>query len=226
MNRVDEKEEKRKRIRDRISVVLNGLLVIFTGIGSFITFTDQSVGTGLKAYGLQNLKFFTVLSNVFCGGIALVWLLWHRQKKAFPVILKLMAASAVGLTFLIVIAFLRPMYPQLQLYVNGNLWFHLIVPVTGMAEFLLLSQEEVLPFKTTLLSGLPVLVYGVCYLGNIYVNGIGIWPDTNDWYGFLKWGYPAGFLIFAVSILLEWGIALLLAFLRHCLSGQRGQGMN
>ena len=134
--------------------------------------------------------------------------------KQLPVVLKLMAASAVGLTFLIVIAFLRPMYPDLQLYTNGNFWFHLIVPLTGMTEFLLLPQEKKLPFRQTIPAAVPVLLYGVFYLNNIFINGIGVWPDTNDWYGFLGWGYPVGFVIFAVSILLEWGIAVLLRFLR------------
>jgi uncharacterized protein (DUF486 family) len=48
------------------------------------------------------------------------------------------------------------------------------------------------------------------------VNGIGEWPDTNDWYGFLNWGWPVGIAIFVFVILLNWGVAVLLRFLNIC----------
>ena len=39
---------------------------------------------------------------------------------------------------------------------------------------------------------------------NILINGIGVWPDTNDWYGFLNWGLPMGLVIFAGLCLITW----------------------
>ncbi len=35
---------------------------------------------------------------------------------------------------------------------------------------------------------LPIALYGVFYLGNIAINGIGTFPNKNDWYGFFLFG--------------------------------------
>jgi hypothetical protein len=55
---------------------------------------------------------------------------------------------------------------------------------------------------------LSPVIYGVFYLGNNIINGIGEWPDTNDWYFFLAWGYPVGILIFAVICGVIWLLGL------------------
>ena len=196
--------------RNTVSVLLNLLIVIFTCIGTFIMLTVKNGSAELTSAGAENLKYFTVLSNEFCGIVSLLWLIFRLRRKPFPVLPKLMAASAVMLTFVIVAAFLAPMYPDLNLYERSNLWFHLIVPVTGMAEFTLLETDKKIPVRYALLSALAALIYGIGYLVNILINGVGIWPDTNDWYGFLNWGYAVGIAIFAVIVIMNFGSALLL----------------
>ena len=57
---------------------------------------------------------------------------------------------------------------------------------------------------------LSPLIYGAFYLGNNLINGIGEWPDTNDWYFFLAWGYPVGILIFAVTCAVTWLLGLMM----------------
>ena len=44
------------------------------------------------------------------------------------------------------------------------------------------------------------------------------WPETNDWYGFLNWGYPIGIAIFAVIVLMDFGMAVLLMALNQLVS--------
>ena len=45
---------------------------------------------------------------------------------------------------------------------------------------------------------------------NILINGIGgPWPDTNDFYAFLNWGYPIGILIFFSITMLSFILALI-----------------
>ena len=51
-------------------------------------------------------------------------------------------------------------------------------------------------------------ISGAGYLLNNIINGIGEWPDTNDWYSFLTWGYPAGIAIFAVICAVTWLLGL------------------
>ena len=185
--------------------------------------TNSDSGAGLMSSGFANLKYFTVLSNLFCGIVALVRLVFYALSKEFSILPKLMAASATGLTFLIIAAFLQPLYPDLNLYERGNLYFHLIVPLLAMAEFLIIRTREKIPFKYTLYSALLALLYGTYYLVNILINGIGEWPDTNDWYGFLNWGFPIGIAIFAFVVLMDFGIACLLRFLNNCINKFRSK---
>lgn len=210
------KDEVGKTVhRSAISVVMNVLIAVFAVIGTVIMISHHGNGSGLSSSGIANLKYFTVLSNEFCGIVAVMWLVFTLRGKEFPVLPKLMAASAVGLTFLIVAAFLAPMYPDLNLYENSNQWFHLILPLTAMLEFMLLKTKEKIPFKYTVISALSPLVYGAGYLANILVNGKGEWPDTNDWYGFLNWGYLIGIVIFAVIVLMDFGMSVLMRALNN-----------
>ena len=204
---------KKKNTGDIISITLNIVIVLFTVIGTCVMMTSSANGTGLTTSGLRNLKYFTVLSNEFCGIVALIWLIFRLNHKKLPVLLKFMAAAAVGLTFIIVAAFLAPMYPELNLYQGGNFWFHLIIPLTAMTEFITTRIEEPIPFRYTIISAILSLIYGFGYLVNILINGIGEWPDTNDWYGFLNWGYPIGFVLFAFNVLMNWLMACLIRFL-------------
>ena len=207
-----------KKTKESVTWILNVLIIIFVIIGTFMMYTNKESGSGLMSTGLENLKYFTVLSNEFAGIVSLLWIIFGIRKKEFPAIVKLMSASGVGLTFLIIAAFLQPLYPDLNLYAGGNLWFHLIVPITAMIDFVLTDTKESIPFKYAVLSGMPALIYGTCYLANILMNGIGVWPESNDWYGFLNWGYPVGMVIFAMIVLMQFGIAVLLRFLNKIVS--------
>ncbi|MCR5291958.1 MAG: hypothetical protein K6E28_03585 [Eubacterium sp.] len=207
-------------MRKTISLILNFIIVVFGIIGTFIMFTFKGSGTGLTSSGIQNFKFFTVLSNELCVLIALAYIVFRFMKKSFPVALKLMATAAVGLTFIVVAAFLAPIYPDLNLYEGGNLWFHLIIPLTSMIEFLILENpdDKKIPFRYTFYSASFALIYGLGYLINILINGVGQWPDTNDWYGFLNWGYPIGICIFAFIVFMNWLIAVILRILNIVVS--------
>lgn len=208
-----EKEVIKTEGRECIEIILNICIIVFAGIGTVLMWKNTDSGAGLMASGFANLKYFTVLSNLFCGLVAIVRVCFSVIGRKFPVLPKLMAASATGLTFLIIAAFLQPMYPNLNLYEGGNLYFHLIVPLLAMAEFVYIETEEKIPFRYTWISSMLALAYGIYYLGNILINGIGKWPDSNDWYGFLNWGYPIGMLIFALIVAMDFGMACLLRYM-------------
>ena len=214
---------KKRDYNNICEICFNICIVIFTGIGTDLMWSNTDSGAGLMASGFANLKYFTVLSNLFCGAVALIRLIFFALSAKFSVLPKLMAASATGLTFLIIAAFLQPLYPELNLYERGNLYFHLIVPLLAMAEFLIIKTREKIPFKYTLYSAALALAYGTYYLVNILINGIGEWPDTNDWYGFLNWGFPIGIAIFAFVVLMDFGIACLLRFLNNLINKLRAK---
>ena len=204
--------------KDKVQVILNLLIVVFVGFGTYAMLTNVESGSGLTSSGIENLKYFTVLSNELCGIVALLWLVFCFMGKKQMLLAKMMGASATGLTFLIIAAFLQPMYPDLNLYKGGNFWFHLVVPLIAMLEFVLTERKEKIPFRYTIFSAALALIYGIGYLINIGLNGIGTWPESNDWYGFLNWGYPVGIAIFAVIVLMDFGIACLLRFVNRRLN--------
>lgn len=209
---INEKNTAVKEKREYILITLNVLIVIFVLIGTIVMLNNHDSSTGLTSEGIENFKYFTVLSNIFCGITSGLFLIFKFKNKQLSILVKLMAASATGLTFIIIAAFLQPLYPDLNLYKGGNLFFHLIVPIIAMIEFVLIKTEQI-PFGYTFLSAVLALVYGTGYCMNILINGKGVWPDTNDWYGFLNWGWPVGIAIFAFVVLMDWIMACLLRFL-------------
>ncbi|MBP5703037.1 MAG: hypothetical protein J6W85_11385, partial [Lachnospiraceae bacterium] len=146
-------------------IAFSTFILVLSLTGTAMMFENTESTTGLMAAGLENLKFFTVLSNIFCGIVAAVRIVFFIFSKKFPIITKMMSASAVGLTFLIIAAFLQPLYPDLNLYEGGNLYFHLIVPLLAMAEFIIFRAKEKIPFRYTLYCAALSLAYGIFYPG-------------------------------------------------------------
>lgn len=198
---------------DKRIIIIDTLIVICVAYGTWLMLTRGGDGTGLISSGLENLKYYTVLSNLFCGIVALAELVAYisRKSKFDFTMLKFMAATVTGLTAVIIAAFLQPTYPDLNMYQGSNLWFHLIVPVIAVAECVFTSDvASMLSFGRTMLTMIPSAVYGLFYAVNILIRGIGTWPDTNDWYGFLNWGWPIGIIIFLVIIIVTWLVSLAL----------------
>ena len=202
-------------------IILNLIIVIFTVIGIILMLTSEAEEGALQSSGIENFKFYTVLTNVFCGIVASVFLVVKILKKDTEKIrvLKLAAVVGVAITFAVVAFMFGPLYGFLQFYKRGNLFFHLLLPVTAMIEFIFIRRKKI-PFKFTVFAAIPTLLYGIGYLLNILINGIGgPWPDTNDFYGFLNWGWPAGICIFTGIPLTAFAVACLF----RLISNKRGE---
>ena len=190
-------------------LILTIILVIFTVIGIILMLTGKPEEGALQSTGIENFKFYTVLTNVFCGIIAAVHLIFLLLKKDTDKIrvLKLAAVCGVAITFAVVAFMFGPLYGFPQFYKRGNLFFHLLEPVVAMVEFILIRRKKI-PFKYTVIAAVPTLLYGIGYMTNILINGIGgPWPYTNDFYAFLSWGWPVGIGIFAVITLMAFAVA-------------------
>lgn len=72
------------------------------------------------------------------------------------------------------------------------------------------NVAERIPLSKTLFAMIPSFLYGTVYLLNNLINGIGEWPEGNDWYGFLNWGLPIGIAIYLGIIIVSWVIACIL----------------
>ena len=165
------------------------MIVLVTWLRMVFVFTDVA----LTARGLSSLKYFTVLSNLFEGIACLIWL-YNKDEE-----IKYFAAVSVTLTFVVVITFLGPLYGYVAMFSGVSFWMHLIVPLAALFEVLFWNKEK-FDMRDNLLACVPMGIYGIYYLGNNIINGIGEWPYINDWYGFLTWGYPVGFLIYFIVL--------------------------
>ena len=58
----------------RTEKILNIIMVIFALIGIVLMVTGKEDGT-LQSTGIENFKYYTVLSNVFCGIVAGLYLI-------------------------------------------------------------------------------------------------------------------------------------------------------
>ena len=194
--------------KNSIRKYINIFLVIAV-LGSWIAIFVSASGT-LMHNGINSLKYFTVLSNLFEGLASVVWLISSRNNgkaSARAELLKYIAAAAVGLTCVVVLTFLGPLYGYPEMFAGPSLFMHLLTPVIAIAEIIFLSDFTYTRIENRLVMLSPI-VYGVVYLGNNLINGIGEWPDTNDWYFFLAWGYPVGVLIFVVICAVTWLLGL------------------
>ena len=190
-------------------IILNVIIVIFTVIGIIFMLTGKPEEGALQSTGIENFKYYTVLTNVFCGIIAAIYLAFIIFKKNTDRIrvLKLAAVCGVAITFAVVAFMFGPLYGFPQFYKRGNLFFHLLLPLTAMIEFILVKREK-MPFRYTILAAVPTFLYGTGYMLNILINGMGgPWPYTNDFYAFLSWGWPVGILIFASISMSAFGAA-------------------
>lgn len=200
-----------KMDRKKLRKIVNIFLVIAVACSWLSIFVSAS--GALMKNGINSLKYFTVLSNLFEGAASIVWLVSSGKNGGRASILaerlKYIAAAAVGLTCAVVLTFLGPLYGYPAMFAGGSLFMHLLTPLIAIAEIIFLSDVE-FTRKDNRLVMLSPLIYGVFYLGNNLINGIGEWPDTNDWYLFLAWGYPVGILIFAVICVVTWLLGLMM----------------
>jgi hypothetical protein len=205
----------------KTELILNLIIVIFAVIGIILMLTSEAEEGALQSSGLENFKFYTVLTNVFCGIVALIYLVCIFAKKDIGKMaaLKLAAVCGVAITFAVVAFMFGPLYGFPNFYKRGNLYFHLLLPVTAIIEFLFIKRKR-LPFRYTVFAAIPTLLYAIGYLLNILINGIGgPWPDTNDFYGFLNWGWPVGIVIFTGIPLTAFAVACLF----RAISNKRGE---
>ena len=201
-------------------IILNLIIVIFAVIGIVLMLTSEAEEGALQSSGIENFKFYTVLTNVFCGIVALIYLVCVFAKKGTEKMaaLKLAAVCGVAITFAVVAFMFGPLYGFLNFYKRGNLYFHLLLPVTAMIEFIAVKRRK-MPFRYTVFAAIPTLLYAIGYLTNILINGIGgPWPDTNDFYGFLNWGWPGGIVIFTGIPLAAFAVACIF----RAISNKRG----
>ena len=205
--------------KKRIRILIN-LIMAFTVIAVWVSMFFIHEEGMLISKGIENLKYFTELSNILESFACVFWIAVTVRKKApgWAERIKYMACAAVALTFIVVSCFFGPLYGYLNMYKGANLFFHLIIPVLAMAEFVFLN-ETVADTRDNLIIILFPLLYGIVYVLNCIFNGI----QGNDWYAFLAWGYPVGVVIFIMICAAMAAVGLLLRILNKVYMKHRKQ---
>ena len=202
-------------MRKNLSKAVNLLIAVLV-LWAWVSMAFRLGGHGsLSAGGLQSLRYFTVLSNLLQGGVSLACALGRRPRR-----LKYASTTAVALTFLVVLLFLGPVYGYAPMYAGANLWFHLVVPVLAMVDFLALDREGAYTRRDGLFAMLPMLAYGLFYVGNLLKNGV----RGNDWYGFARGGPGTAAVVFLAILAGNGLIALLLRLPRRAHGHAAGRG--
>ena len=213
------------RTKVKISLVLNILIVIFTIFATTAMFTGFKFMHGhdvvLQSTKLGMLRFFTVQSNILMGIIALFFAVLEIKilkgkieeisTKAY--VLKLMATTAVGLTFLVVFAYLGPIteYGIIAMIMNSNLFFHLITPLLSMICFAAFERTNKVKFKYTFLGIIPTFLYAIYYMINIFVHmENGKVSPVYDWYWFVQNGVWTAIIVVPLIFFITYLITLLL----------------
>ena len=198
-------------MRSALSRILN-LLIAALVLWAWLSMTFRLGRHGsLSAGGLQSLRYFTVLSNLFQGGVSLACALGADTGRW-----KYASTVAVALTFFVVLLFLGPTYGYDSMYTGANFWFHLVVPLLAMADFLFLDRGRDYRPRDSLPAILPMLAYSLFYVGNLLANGV----RENDWYGFAKHGPKSAVAAFVIILATNWVIALLLRRIRAFVQGR------
>ena len=186
-------------MKNKPRIILN--IIIALAVPAAWIWMSVSVEGTLAATGVRSLRYFTVQSNFLAGAAAVAYLisaLRHggEASRGFRVF-KYVAAVSVAVTFLTVVVLLVPIWGVLDLFSGPNLFFHLLIPLAAIVEFIIFKDERP-GIKDNFLTVLPVFLYGCGYILNILINGMGgdTQKTTNDWYFFLKWGWGIGAVIF------------------------------
>ena len=177
--------------RTLIGVILNFIIFIETAVAMVwqIVFRGDAGPLGEFGSGFGSLQTFTNESNILCALIALALAIVGirnliKQEYNFSHgwrILQLIGATAVFLTFTIVLIFLSPLNATqsgnfFELFSNSMFITHFLTPLLAALVFIFFTpSESTITTRDNFLVLIPVALYGVVYITNVVF--LQIWPD-------------------------------------------------
>ena len=197
--------------RERISLILNIIIVLLVLIGTIfmfcgIKFMPES-NLMLEDTKIQMFKYYTVDSNILLGIISFVLVLYEYKllkedilkipKKVY--ILKFVGTASITLTFLTTLFFLTPQYGFYAMYNNNNLFFHLIVPLLAIISYVFFEKHDN-SYKYAVFGIVPMFFYSIYYILNVIIHLKDGLMYKYDFYGFVKGGI--GSIVFVAVLIL------------------------
>ena len=213
----------------KVSLILNSVIVIlflFGMITSLAGWQWMGIDGNLTPETHNFLWFFTVDSNILLAVASLILvvletLIFLGKTKVIPhwvYVFKYVATCATTLTLLTVIFYLSPLLGGnfWKLFLNNNLFFHLISPVLGLVSLILFEKESKFSWKVSLLSLIPMGLYSIFYITNVYTHlNHGEVDPKYDFYYFAANGVGITIVIIIMMFLVTFGSAFLIYFLRE-----------
>ncbi len=123
----------------------------------------------------------------------------------------MVATIAVSLTFFVVFAIFGFMSRggHIPLLRNSYLFFHLIIPVVSIINFIIFEKTSIIKFKYTFYGLLPTFLYEIYYTINILVNmKNGTVSLRNDWYSFAQNGLLRTILVAPAMLCITFCLSL------------------
>lgn len=209
----------------KIAFIINIVIIICTLLATIIMFTGFRFMSGnelvLESTKLGMFKFFTVDSNIFMGIVSLIFsideykLLCGKIKEISlkKYILKLMATVSVGLTFFTVLFYLGPISEGglYSMLLNSNLFFHLIIPMLSIINFIFFENSNNLKFKHSFYGIIPMICYSIFYMVNVFSHiENGKVSVEYDWYWFVQNGVWSCVIVIPIIFIFTFLISFVL----------------
>jgi hypothetical protein len=201
-----------------LSAVINVLVAIMSVATWVYILVGASKDRTLAERGVGSFKYYTVLSNLLNAVICAVYAFCLLRGTTVPMgllCLKLMSASTVTLTLLVTAILLRPLYGWKSLYVGGNFWLHLVLPLLTILDVCLFVPVGMLPVWAVLLGAVPTALYAVWYISMQIIHRNDENRAAYDFYGLLRWGEDKIALVAAAMFAVTITAALLMYLLSH-----------
>lgn len=208
-----------------ISFIINIILSILTINAIIMSITGFKFMYGPEPYpeliSVPIYSYYTVQSNVFMGIVSFVFAnreyqIFKGRKKEIPLtyyIFKMVATVAVSLTFFVVFAIFGFMSRggHIPLLRNSYLFFHLIIPVMSILNYVIFEKTNILKFKHIFYGLLPTILYEIYYTINLLVNmKNGAVSLKNDWYSFAQNGLLRTILVVPMMLGITFGLSFVI----------------
>ena len=182
--------------KSHMSIIFNATTIIFVVIGLVMMFNGIQfieAPKGLDVSGVEMLKFYTVDTNILVA-ISSFFVLMYRidhltdRRKRLPVplmVFKQLSVVGIAITFIVTLVYLAPFGPYgfMNMYINANLFFHLIVPIISIINYVFFERYDN-NLSYTWWGLLTMLFYSLYYVINILIHLNKPNVLSYDFYGF------------------------------------------
>lgn len=180
-------------------IAIDLAIFICTALAYFGCFRGED-GVLRAETGIAALRYYTLLSNLFCAlaALSLAAALIGGTVPRWIWLWKYIGTAAVTVTLLTVLFFLGPALGYKALLSGRDLYLHLIGPLLAIVSFCFLERFYPLSLPLSLTGLLPVILYGLVYLDRVVLC-----PEEKRWedfYGYNKNGkWPISFAAMVIG---------------------------